>query len=343
MKLQHKTCYLFRNFGKVEAILHSNTMKSVFQKVVNRIKNPKIVATAYDLEDGTAKAIHSSTSEPYFDFTIYSSESNNAEAALLSDEKEFGDGLNFKVSESKTVSLMPVLSTSSAKEANKASSSDSKTVKYDDRSHNENSHPNRKRAYSNENQDHEPKHQQRMRTSADIGNSTDLSLEISSTHSSVSDNKRYPRIDERFHSERSVASSSYSEEESKHETMNRPDRTENSSDIDIDDVFSKVRHNRIEIVTSYLEKGFDVFSIDANGNSMLHICSQNNNKKLASLALKYGCPINARNHKGLTAMDYCVMYKFDTMATWLSSKGGYGTRKSDSELSNGGSYTSRMR
>lgn len=89
----------------------------------------------------------------------------------------------------------------------------------------------------------------------------------------------------------------------------------------IDDVFSKARHNHLEQVFTAIYNGFDLTSIDRNGNTILHICAQNNRKKIASMVIQYGCNINANNYKNLTALDYCETYQFAKMADWLISKG----------------------
>lgn len=88
-------------------------------------------------------------------------------------------------------------------------------------------------------------------------------------------------------------------------------------------LFSKVRHNRIEIVQDILSEGSRRTSRlrDDNGNSLLHVCAQNNLRKMASLVLSFGCEINAINYKACTALDYAERYSFSKLADWLRSKG----------------------
>ena len=88
-------------------------------------------------------------------------------------------------------------------------------------------------------------------------------------------------------------------------------------------LFSKVRHNRMEIVQDMLEKGKVRASRlrDENGNTLLHVCAQNNLRKMASLVLSYGCEINALNFKSCSALDYAERYSFGKLADWLRSKG----------------------
>merc|ERR1712167_92816 len=94
-----------------------------------------------------------------------------------------------------------------------------------------------------------------------------------------------------------------------------------STEMEIENLFSKVRHNRIEDVKHILVCGTDVGIKDTNGNSLLHICAQNNLKRMASLVLGYGANINAENKKGITALDYCDNYHFDKLGDWFVQNG----------------------
>lgn len=60
---------------------------------------------------------------------------------------------------------------------------------------------------------------------------------------------------------------------------------------------------------------------DQNGNTLMHICAQNNLAKMANLCLHYGCDINAFNKKGRTPLDYCDTYSFTAMGDWLVTMG----------------------
>lgn len=94
---------------------------------------------------------------------------------------------------------------------------------------------------------------------------------------------------------------------------------DSQSDDIIEQVFSKVRHNRIEAVIEELRLGFSVNDKDKNGNTILHICAQNNHRKLANHILnRYpNCEINAKNSKGYTALDYSEKYGFVKQSQWL--------------------------
>ena len=91
----------------------------------------------------------------------------------------------------------------------------------------------------------------------------------------------------------------------------------------LEQIFSKTRHNHGPQVLDAIQKGFDVNVIDSNGNSLLHICAQNNHRKLAaSLLQNYPhCRVNGENFKGLTPLDYSEKYGFLKMTAWLSSVG----------------------
>ena len=86
-------------------------------------------------------------------------------------------------------------------------------------------------------------------------------------------------------------------------------------------IFSRVRHNRFEYVKSALGGGISAQVVDDRGNSLLHVCAQNNLRKMAVLVIRAGCSVNLRNKKGFTALDYCVKYSFFDMGDWLMTQG----------------------
>eukprot|EP01039_Chlorochromonas_danica_P000383 gene383-416_t len=89
-------------------------------------------------------------------------------------------------------------------------------------------------------------------------------------------------------------------------------------------VFSKARHNRLDEVRKAIQEGFSVNTRDQYGNTLLHVCAQNNHVKLAAVILsldKKGTVINARNLKLLTPLDYAIRYNFDRMKLWLEERG----------------------
>jgi len=92
----------------------------------------------------------------------------------------------------------------------------------------------------------------------------------------------------------------------------------------INTVFSKARHDRQDYVLELLEQGaFAVNCHDSFGNTLLHICAQNNNRRLAAKILKR-CPqanINARNYKSFTPLDFSDKYGFAKLSEWLITMG----------------------
>jgi hypothetical protein len=104
--------------------------------------------------------------------------------------------------------------------------------------------------------------------------------------------------------------------------------------FDVEQLFSKIRHNRMQFVVESFEGGCDPFVQDANGNTMLHVCAQNNIKKMANLCIKHGCDINARNRKGMTPLDYCDMLTFSGLAEWMVIMGAENSHASSRPVGN---------
>ena len=101
------------------------------------------------------------------------------------------------------------------------------------------------------------------------------------------------------------------------------------ADSYIEVLFSRVRHNHIQYVLHALEQGFDINAIDQNGNSIAHICAQNNHRKLLHAIIeKYPwIDLNRRNKKHCTALDYCEKYGFLKMYDWLVVEGAFHGRE----------------
>jgi len=97
----------------------------------------------------------------------------------------------------------------------------------------------------------------------------------------------------------------------------------------IEVLFSRVRHNHIQYVLHALEQGFDINAVDQNGNSIVHICAQNNHRKLmhAIISKHPWVDINRRNKKHCTALDYCEKYGFLKMYDWLVVEGAFHGRE----------------
>ena len=87
------------------------------------------------------------------------------------------------------------------------------------------------------------------------------------------------------------------------------------------DIFSLARHGRVGEMEELLLRGIPVSTQDENGNTALHIGSQNNKKKVVKLLLKYGADINAVNNTGNTSLHFVLKYGHQTLGQYLMSKG----------------------
>jgi ankyrin repeat protein len=57
------------------------------------------------------------------------------------------------------------------------------------------------------------------------------------------------------------------------------------------------------------------------GNTLLHVASQNGNKRVVKLALRRGANINLRNNGGNTPLHYAYAYGFEELGEYLKAKG----------------------
>lgn len=95
----------------------------------------------------------------------------------------------------------------------------------------------------------------------------------------------------------------------------------------IEMVFSKARHDRQDFVLDMLISGrFNPNSRDQHGNTLLHVCAQNNHRALASKIIKQcggvdKIDINAKNKKKSTPLDYCEKYGHVKFRMWLATLG----------------------
>lgn len=93
----------------------------------------------------------------------------------------------------------------------------------------------------------------------------------------------------------------------------------------IDSVFSKARHDRQDFVLDMLRQGrVNVNHRDQHGNTLLHICAQNNHRTLASKIIRFAggianVDIHAKNKKKCTPLDYCEKYGHVKFRMWLVS------------------------
>lgn len=86
-------------------------------------------------------------------------------------------------------------------------------------------------------------------------------------------------------------------------------------------VLSAARHGRYADVEAALIAGFVPNYADSYGNTIFHIACQNGRRRIAKLALKYGCDINARNMKGNTGLHFLFAYGYPDIAEYFIKKG----------------------
>jgi ankyrin repeat protein len=96
------------------------------------------------------------------------------------------------------------------------------------------------------------------------------------------------------------------------------------SNSEFEELCSLARHNKInevEAVLSQSDSQCCVHTTDKQGNTLLHIASQNNNKRLVKMCLRFGANINQQNHQGQTALHFAYQYGYIQVGEYLISKG----------------------
>jgi len=98
-------------------------------------------------------------------------------------------------------------------------------------------------------------------------------------------------------------------------------------------IFSFVRHNRYEAVEALVAQESDILrATDDNGNTLLHIACQNNNRRIVKLLIKSGMEVNEQNSKGNTPLHYCSQYGFMQLADYLLAHGADDTIPNEAGL-----------
>ena len=98
----------------------------------------------------------------------------------------------------------------------------------------------------------------------------------------------------------------------------------NKNQRDMEMMATWVRHGKYGEIENMLDSPEWTQPIDAkdiHGNSLLSICAQNGNKRIAKLCLRRGADINTQNLNGQSALHFCFAYGFEEMAEYLISKG----------------------
>lgn len=100
-------------------------------------------------------------------------------------------------------------------------------------------------------------------------------------------------------------------------------------------VFSAARHGRYAEVENALLAGFVPNFADSYGNTVFHIACQNGKRRIAKLAVKFGCDLNAQNMKGHTGLHFLYAYGYPDIAEYFVKKGA------DEFIKNGMGKTAR--
>jgi ankyrin repeat protein len=87
------------------------------------------------------------------------------------------------------------------------------------------------------------------------------------------------------------------------------------------DIFSLARHGKYIELEALLLKGLNPDSKDENGNTILIIGAQNDNKRIIKISLRYGAQINMINSMGNSALHFASEYKYKNIYEYLIKKG----------------------
>ena len=97
----------------------------------------------------------------------------------------------------------------------------------------------------------------------------------------------------------------------------------------VKELFLGAINNRQSAVEQLLAENVDPNTKDEHGNTILHVASQNGNKRLIKVALRWGANINDQNKQGQTALHYLFAYKYENLAAYLISKGADDTLQNE--------------
>lgn len=86
-------------------------------------------------------------------------------------------------------------------------------------------------------------------------------------------------------------------------------------------LISWCRHKKVSYVLHALERGADIHTRDASGNTPLIVACQNGHYSLCQLLLERGADVNAANGKGNTSVHYSLAYDFADITAHLLAHG----------------------
>lgn len=86
-----------------------------------------------------------------------------------------------------------------------------------------------------------------------------------------------------------------------------------------------IRHNKYDELVAALDNPDERVLIDRvndQGNTLLMVAAQNNNKRIVKALLRRGADANIRNTNGDTALHHCFGLSYTDLGQYLISKGG---------------------
>ena len=94
---------------------------------------------------------------------------------------------------------------------------------------------------------------------------------------------------------------------------------------DFDILCSLIRHGKYRELVNTIDDpnwSLPITYVDrSSGNTLLMVCCQNGNKRLAKLFLRRGCLLNEQNVNGQTCLHFAFGYGFHDLGNYLISKG----------------------
>jgi ankyrin repeat protein len=98
---------------------------------------------------------------------------------------------------------------------------------------------------------------------------------------------------------------------------------------------SLIRHGKYTEVEELLIDPNWMVTIDYQddaGNTLLHIASQNGNKRIVKLCLRHGASLDKQNSSGQTALHFAFGYNYTDLGEYIISKGANDTFRNNDGL-----------
>lgn len=87
---------------------------------------------------------------------------------------------------------------------------------------------------------------------------------------------------------------------------------------------SLIRHGKFDVLNDLLNQPDWTLPIDHKddqGNTLLHISSQNGNKRMVKLCLRFGADVDIKNNIGQTPLHFAFGYGYSELGEYLIDKG----------------------